>query len=327
MKKLMSIALIPLLGCIGVSAGFAEEKKLRVAVVLPGPIDDMAWSQSLYDGVKAVQQKLGEDKMAVDVSERLWKPVDADSAARQYALQGYDMIIAHSAKYQSFINELAVEFPNITFMYGTGVTNEHPNVFSYAIHAEEGAYLLGMLAGYTTKTNIIGIVGPMEVGDAVKYNNGFIQGVKAVNPEADIRIAYTGSFEDVIGAGEIAKTHINAGADLLTGSGEQAVGAINVTKKRGNVFWCSTDLDQSILSPETVLAAQVYDFKKIIETVIEKRKNGILGGEHLDLSFANGSLSLCYNDALASEIPAEVKAKIEDAKANIIDGSLKIGLE
>ncbi len=322
MKKFILLFWVIGVGLAVFSTPSVGGEKIRVAVVLPGPIDDMAWSQSLYGGVKEIQQEWGEDKMKVDVSERLWKPVDASSAALQYALQDYDLIIAHSAKYQTFINELAPEFPQISFVYGSGVTTEHPNIFSYAINAHEGAYLLGMVAGLKTTTNVIGIVGPMEVGDAITYNKGFMQGVKAINPEADVKIAYTGSFEDLIGAAEIAKTHIKAGADVLTGSGEQAVGAINVTKEHGNVFWLSTGIDQISLSPETVLASQIYHFKKVIETVLEKRKQGILGGEHLRLNFANGRLSLVFNEELASEITAEMKAKLDEAEAKIIDGSL-----
>ena len=154
-----------------------------------------------------------------------------------------------------------------------------------------------------------------------------MQGVKAINPDADVRIAYTGSFGDLVAAAEIARTHIKAGADILTGSAQQTVGALNVTKEFDNVFWLSTDMDQSSLSPNTVLAAQAYNFKMIVETMLKKRAEGVLGGEHLELSFANGGLELVYNEALSGEITDEMKAKVEEAKQQIIDGTLEISLE
>ena len=329
MKKFASIALVLLLSCfVGFSStGYADEGNVRVAFVIPSTIDDMAWSQAMYEGIKAVQQDRGEDMMEVAISERLWNAVDAGAAIREYALQGYDVIIAHGAQYQSLLNEIAPEFPETTFAYGTGFATESPNIFAYDPHAQEGAYLLGMLAGLKTKSNVIGIVGPVEAGDAIKYNKGFVQGAKAANPDADVRIAYTGSFGDLVAAAEIARTHIKAGADMLTGSSQQSVGAINVTKEFEGLFWLSTDMDQAVLSPKTVLAAQTYNFKMIVETMLSSRAEGILGGKHLELNFANGGLQLVFNEQLADEITPEIKAKIEEAKEQIINGSLKIGLE
>ena len=327
MKKVFALALILFVTCfVGMSTASAEEK-IRVAFVIPSTIDDMAWSQSMYMGIKAVQAELGEEAMEVAISERLWNAVDAGAAIRDYALQGFNIIIAHGAQYQSLLNEIAPEFPKTTFAYGTGFATEAPNIFAYDPHAQEGAYLLGMIAGLKTKSNIVGIVGPVEAGDAIKYNKGFVQGVKAVNPDAEVRIAYTGSFGDLVAAAEIARTHIKAGADILTGSSQQSVGAVNVTKEFEGLYWLSTDVDQSSLSPKTVLAAQTYSFENVVKTMIDSRAKGVLGGEHLELSFANGGLNLVYNDELAAELSDEIKAKVEEAKSALVDGSLKIGLE
>lgn len=327
MKKFLAFTLILFVTCfVGMSTVSAEEK-VRLALVIPSTIDDMAWSQSMYKGIKAVQEKLGEEAMEVAVSERLWNAVDAGAAIRDYALQGYNIIIAHGAQYQSLLNEIAPEFPKTTFAYGTGFATEAPNIFAYDPHAQEGAYLLGMIAGLKTKSNIIGIVGPVEAGDAIKFNKGVVLGAKAVNPDADVRIAYTGGFGDLVAAAEIARTHIKAGADILTGSAQQSVGAINVTKEFEGLFWLSTDMDQASLSPETVLAAQVYNFQNVVQSMIDNRAEGVLGGKHLEMSFANGGLSLVYNEGLAAELSDDIKASIEEAKSGLVDGSLKVSLE
>lgn len=326
-KKILICVVAVTVGCLFAFSAFAADEKIKVALVIPSTIDDMAWSQAMYEGVKAVQAELGEDKMEVAVSERLWNAVDAGAAIREYALQGYQLIIAHGAQYQSLLNEIAPEFPKISFAYGTGFATESPNIFAYDPHAQEGAYLLGMIAGLKTKSNIIGIVGPVEAGDAIKFNKGIVQGAKAVNPNVDVRIAYTGSFGDLVAAAEIARTHIKAGVDILTGSSQQSVGAINVTKEFDKLFWLSTDMDQSSLSPKTVLAAQVYDFKSVVKTMLDSRAAGVLGGKHLELSFANNGLSLVYNDELAAEISDDIKAKVEEAKGKLVDGSLKINME
>lgn len=311
----------------GIFCSSAWADKVNVALILPSTIDDMAWGQAMYDGLKAVQERMGDENFELAVSERLWNAVDAGSAIRQYASQGYSLVIAHGAQYQSVLDEVAPDFPETSFAYGTGFNAGAPNIFAYDPHAQEGAYLLGMLAGLTTKTGIIGVVGPVEAGDAIKYNKGFVKGVKASNPDAKVRIAYTGSFGDLVAAGEIAKTHIKAGADILTGSAQQTVGAIKVASTKPGIFWLSTDMDQSSLAPDTVLAAQAYDFSEVVEQMLELRKSGVLGGRHIALSLATGTLDLVWNPELSDSIPEEVVTRIEETKEKIASGTLKVNLD
>jgi len=333
MRKFLFLMMVVLLISIN-SAVFASGNKeaagngvIKIALVIPSTIDDMAWSEAMYNGILAVQKKMGKDKIKLDVSERLWNAVDAGSAIRQYASEGYNIVIAHGAQYQSLLSDIAPDFPKTTFAYGTGYATDFPNIFAYDPYAQEGAYLLGMIAGMKTKSNIIGIVGPVESGDAIKYNKGFELGVEAVNPKAQVRIAYTGSFGDLVAAGEIAKSQIAAGADILTGTAQQSVGAIRVAEGAGNVFWLSSDMDQSSLAPKTVLAAQAYDFAKVIEEMIASRSKGILGGKHIPLTLKNGMEAVVYNPQLASEITPAMKAKIDAAEKKITDGTLKISVE
>lgn len=270
----------------------AKSDQVRIALIIPSTIDDMAWSQTMYDGIIELQQEMGKDKLELDVSEGLWNVVDAGSAIRQYAVLGFDIVIAHGTQYQSVLADIAPDFPETSFAYGTGFQAAEDNIFAYDVQAQEGGYLLGMIAGKLTKTGIIGIVGPVESGEAIKYNSGFKQVVLAVNPDVKVRIAYTGSFGDSVAAGEIANTHMDAGADFLTGSAQQAVGAIRAIAERAGKYWLSTDLDQSSLAPDSILAAQKYNFKNVISYMIESREKGVLGGEYIDFSFPNKNLSL-----------------------------------
>ena len=302
-------------------------EKVKIALIIPSTIDDMAWSQVMYEGIKAVQEKYGEDKIEVEVSERLWNAVDAGSAIRQYASQGFDIVIAHGAQYQSVLDEVAPDFPKTSFAYGTGFATNHPNIFAYDPQAQQGAYLLGIMAGLKTKTNIVGIVGPVKSGDAIKYNIGFEKGVKSVNPEAAVRIAYTGSFGDLVAAGEIARTHIKAGADVLSGTAQQCVGAIRVASEFEGVLWLSSDMDQSSIAPQTVLASQGYKFDDVIEGIIKYRQEGIIGGKHLELTLENGYLEIVYNPKLAAELTPEMNKVISEAKAKIISEEIKVGLK
>ena len=302
-----------------------KTQKLKIALVLPSTVDDMAWAQSMYEALKKLQSQ-SKDGIELAVSERMGKPVDAGAAIRQYATQGFDIIIAHGAQYQSVVKEIAPEFPKITFAYGTGFQSG-PNIFAYDPQAQEGAYVMGILAAKMSKSKIVGIVGPVEAGDAIKYNKGFMMGVAAAGGDVKTRIAYTGSFNEIVKAGEIAKTHMDAGADFLTGSSQQAVGAIKAVAGKPGTYWLSTDMDQSKVAPDSVLASQVYNWEKILTKILELRKKGTLGGQHLTLSFADGMLELKYNPKLEAKIPADAKAAVEKAKKDIAAGTLKIELK
>lgn len=319
--SLIIIASMLLTAC----GGQAKSDKILIAVVLPSTKDDLSWSQGMVEGVYAVQKELGEDKVEVAISERLGSPTDAGAAIRQYASQGYNIIIAHGSQYQAVLDEIAPDFPKTSFAYGTGFA-AHDNVFAYDPQSQEGAYLQGIIAGKITKSNIIGIVGPIEAGDAIKYNQGFVQGVKSVNPDADVRIAYTGGFGDIAKASELAKAQIDAGADVLTGTAQQTVGAIKATAEKPGVYWLGNDMDQSSLAPDTVLSAQVYNWKGVVMQMINFRKDGKVGGEHITLSLKSGDISLSFNSKTSSVIPADVMALVDKAKADIISGALVIEL-
>ena len=333
----MVLAMILALSLLVAGCGGAEKKpeapkkaeapktqKLKIALVLPSTVDDMAWAQSMYEALKKMQSQ-SKDGIELAVSERMGKPVDAGAAIRQYATQGFDIIIAHGAQYQSVVKEIAPEFPKITFAYGTGFQSG-PNIFAYDPQAQEGAYVMGILAAKMSKSKIVGIVGPVEAGDAIKYNKGFMMGVAAAGGDVKTRIAYTGSFNEIVKAGEIAKTHMDAGADFLTGSSQQAVGAIKAVAGKPGTYWLSTDMDQSMVAPDSVLASQVYNWEKVLTKILDLRKKGTLGGQHLTLSFADGMLELKYNPKLEGKVPQDVKAAVEKVKKDIAAGTLKIEL-
>lgn len=327
MKKIAFLVVLVMVLAMLLSACSTQtaSQKIKIALVLPSTVDDLSWSQGMTEGVRAVQKELGEDKVEVAISERLGNPTDAAAAIRQYASQGYDLIIAHGSQYQSILDEIAKEFPKTSFAYGTGF-QAHDNIFAYDPQAQEGAYLQGIIAGKLTKSNIIGIVGPIEAGDAIKYNVGFQQGVKSVNPNADVRIAYTGSFGDIAKASELAKAQIDAGADILTGTAQQTVGAIKACAEKPGIYWLGNDMDQSSIAPDTVLSAQAYNWKDVVMQMVKFRQEGKIGGEHLVLSLANGGIQIVINQKLANVIPADVMALVEQAKKDIIAGKLTIEL-
>ena len=168
---------------------------------------------------------------------------------------------------------------------------------------------------------MVGVVGPIEVGDAKLYVDGFIAGAEATRPDIQVNVNYIGSFSDVALASEAAQTHAEAGADSLTGTAQMVVGAIGVAEERG-IPWFGTQANQTSLAPSIVVACQVYDWTVILDEVIELVKDGTYGGEAYVITLENGGLLIEYNDGF--DLPADVKSLAEDAINGIKDGSITI---
>ncbi|MCU0510915.1 MAG: BMP family protein [Anaerolineae bacterium] len=253
-------------------------KPLRIAVVMPSATTDLAFSQSMWDALKKIQADMGgESAVELKYSENMFKVADAAAALRDYASQGFDIVIGHGSQYGSSIQEIAPDFPKTTFAWGTEVnTFGMPNVYAYTAAAEQGGYVNGVLAALLSKSKVIGVTGPVEAGDAKTYVDGFTQGVASVDPGYKLSKTWTGSFSDVALMTEAAKTHIAAGADVLTGSSQSVVGSIGAAKDAGNVMWFGTQQDQASLAPQNVVASQQYDWTGILKQMIENRKNGKL---------------------------------------------------
>jgi basic membrane protein A len=265
----------------------------------------------------------GEAQFELKYSENMFNVPDAAAALRDYASQGFDIVIGHGSQYGASIQEIAKDFPKVTFAWGTDVnTFGLPNVYAYTAAAEEGGYVNGVLAAKLTKSKIIGVTGPVEVGDAKTYIDGFVQGVTSADPSIKVSKTWTGSFSDVALMTAAAKTHIAAGADALTGSSQSVVGSIGAAKEKGTVLWFGTQADQASLAPNLVVSSQVYDWTGMLNDMIKNRKAGKLGGDKFTLQLKNNGLKIAYNSSY--QLPADVKAAGDKAIAGIKDGSIKV---
>ncbi|GEJ58917.1 BMP family lipoprotein [Anaeromyxobacter diazotrophicus] len=318
-------ALAALLFAFDASAA-APRAKVRIALIVESTVDDKGWCQSMHDAITAVQKKYGPAAVEYSYSEKM-KPVDAGSAARQYASKGFDIVICHGAQYKNLVLEMADEFPKTTFAFGTSAEVGPKNVFTYMPQSEETGYLNGLIAGLATKANVVGVVGPVDGGDAARYDRGFVLGVRAVNPKAEVKVAHTGSFGDFVKASELAHTQVKAGADVLTGSSQQALGALRAvaTYHDKPIWWLGQDVAQ-LATPERskVVAACSYDYVPVIETLVAKRQAGVLGGENLPLNFKNGGFVFKYNDAVGPVLTKEIRGKVDAARASLAAGKLPL---
>jgi len=327
MKKVVGLNILLLLAlllaaCGGGTTGGGDEGQFKVAVVMPSPINDLAFSQSMYDALTTIQGEKGEENFEFAYSDSMFVVDDAAAALRDYASQGYDLIIAHGSQYGASLQEIAPDFPETSFAWGTaGDTFGIPNVFAYEAFSQEGGYVNGVMASALSESGTVGVVGPIEVGDAKLYVDGFADGAEATVPGIEVNINYIGSFSDVAMASEAAQTHVAAGADSLTGTAQMVVGAIGVAEEAG-VPWFGTQANQSSLAPDIVVASQVYDWTVVLDEIINLINDGTLGGEAYVLTLENGGLLIEYNDGF--DLPAEIKDMAEAAIKGIKDGSIQV---
>jgi basic membrane protein A len=324
---LLVILMLLLVACGGGGAdGPEREGPFRVAVIMPSAINDLAFSQSIYDALLTIQEEMGgPEEMELVYSEGMFVVDDAAAAIRDYASEGYHLVIAHGSQYGSSLREIAPDFPETAFAHGTTVDTFVDeginNVFAYEASSDQGGYVNGVMAGLLTESNVIGVVGPIETGDAKLYIDGFVAGVKASNSGAQVNVNYIGSFSDVALASEAANTHVQAGADVLAGTAQMVVGAIGVAEAN-DALWFGTQSSQTSLAPDIVVANQVYDWTVVLNDIIDLIDEGTYGGKAYAITLENKGLVIEYNSGY--DLPADVKSAADEAAQGIIDGSVTI---
>ncbi len=292
----------------------ADAGPIKMAIVAPSAQDDLAFTQSMIDSIAA-----SDAEIELSISDGLFVVEDAAAAIRGYAEDGQEVIIVHGTQFGASLIEIAPDFPETTFVWGTASdTQGLDNVFAYYPTAEEGGYVNGVMAAMLSSSGTIGVVGPVEAGDAVAYINGFVEGAEATS-DVTVAVTYTGSFSDVALAAEAAQAHLTNGVDILTGTSQSVVGAVGVATEN-DVPWFGTQANQTPLSPGLVVASQVYHWEFVLDEILALRASGVLGGEIFEINLANGGLVIEFNDGYA--LPDDVRAAGEAAIAAIADGSI-----
>ncbi|MGI9596483.1 MAG: BMP family ABC transporter substrate-binding protein [Acidimicrobiales bacterium] len=300
--------------------GPAEVTPLRIAMIAPSDRQDLAFTQSMVDAIDRVAAERGN--LEVIVEDNSFVPEEAAVTMRGFADQGYDLIIAHGSQYGLLVLELATEYPEVAFAWGTASdTFGLRNVYAYDAAAEEGGYVLGALSALLTDSGTLGVVGPIEVGDAERYINGYRVGAIAEAPATSVLVTYTGSFSDTSFAAEAATSHLNAGADVLTGTAQMVLGAV-ATLNGSDALWFGNQANQTPLAPELVAASQVYHWEVILQQIIADVDAGRTAGQSYTANLANGGLEIEYNPAVT--LPDSARSRADDLAAAIAAGTVTV---
>ena len=304
------------------TTGRSADDPIRIAMVGPSASNDLAFTQSMVDSL----DRLGEQyEITVDITDGTFVIEDAAVAIRGYAEDGFDIVLAHGSQFGGSLEEIAPDFPDTIFAWGTSRdTFGLPNVYSYSVQSDQGGYINGTIAAHMTTSGIIGVVGPIEVGDIKLYIDGFVAGVKSVDPSITVNVNYIDSFSDVALAAEAAQAHVEAGADVMTGVSQMVVGATGVAREHG-VLWFGSQTDQVPLGEDIVVASQIYRWDYQLGQIVEDMLNDQVNGRVITADFGNGGLTMAYNPGMP--LTGDVKEAADAIEAGLKDGSISTGVE
>ena len=291
----------------------------RVAMVMPSKINDYSFSQSMYEALMKLGETFPEGKFELQKSEDMFNVADAREAIRDYADMGFNLVVAHGSQYGTSLQEIAPDYPETAFAWGNGTDfYGQPNITAYQARAEQGGYVLGEIAARFTNGAKLGVCGPVESGDAKTYIDGFKVGAKKGGSE--VSVTFTSSFSDVSAMAAAAEGHMDEGAVLLTGTSQSIPGAVSVVKER-NGHWIGAQWDTIPLAENNVLASLVYDWTPILDDILAKMIDGVLGGSAYDLTFADGGLKIVWNTENI-EIDPELIALADELAEKIVAGEI-----
>ena len=326
MKRTLLVAcLVLVLGSVALmAAGQAEDSsdgKMKVALLLSGPANDQGWNAVAFAGLKEAEQKYN---LETAYSENVGIS-DGEASFRDYAAQGYDLVIGHGFQFGEPAVRISSQFPDTKFMAIESNTSSD-NVASYVMACEQAGYLMGMLSASMSETGTIGIVGGFEQPSIVKVLEAYKLGAKAVNPSIRVLDAYVSSFTDVALGKEAALSMADQGADVLSHCANQAgTGVIKAAEERG-LLATGDSYDQSSIAPSTVMASTLYSVPALVLTAVEKVQSGTYEGGVFNLGMSDGVVDISgYND-FEDTIPSEVKTLIADTRTKILDGSFTVPL-
>jgi basic membrane protein A and related proteins len=289
---------------------------LRVALILNTTVKDGGYAQAAYESLLAMQEKYGlEISYQESVGDASVKDV-----LRSYAADGYDLVYAHELYFTDAVNEVAPEFPDVKFGV-TGYMATSPNVIAMDATNWEGVYVAGVVAGMMTESNKIAMVTVSQSPIALKMVNAMYMGAQSQNPDAEILHLFTGSFDDVVKAKEMATAAISDGADIAYGNcGLGTTGVIEAALDAG-VWAIGSSVDRNHLAPELVLTSNILDSGRYLPVVIDGMINGGLEwGQVYVLGVADGVEGLApYIDA----VPQDVRDAADQAIQDLIDGTIE----
>lgn len=322
LKKIATIAMTAILSTsllVGCSSNSEGEDKIKVAMITDvAGVNDQSFNQSAWEGLQRAEKELGVEVKYLESNQ------DADYMQNVETLvdQDTDLIIGVGMKLAPTIEEAAKSYPDQKFALVDETYEEIPsNVKSILFQAEQSAYLAGLIAGKMTKTNNVGFIGGMQISVIDTFKYGFMAGVKAANPDAELQAQYANSFTDQAKGKAIATQMYKNGADIIfTAGGDVGTGAIESARELGK-YAIGVDRDQSDLAPENVITSAIKRVDAgVFETVKDLAEGKFEGGSSVVYGLNENAVGIA--DTTSNLVPQEILNYVNEQMVKFQNGEL-----
>jgi len=296
-----------------------DDHQFKVALLSPGPVSDAGWNALAYEGLLAIRDQLGAEIGQVQTKT----PAEFEEGFRDFARRGYQLVFGHGFEFQDAAATVAPDFPQTVFITTSGNT-VRPNVAPLRFMLEEATYLEGMLAAGMSQTGKAGAVGGIELPSVKSTIMAFQAGATAARPDFSVVTSYVGNWEDVGAAQEAALALIQQGCDVLFHNADAAgLGVFQAARQR-HVYAFGSNKNQNDVAPDAVLASAVADIPRAFLEIARQVKEHRFAAQIERMGMADGVVALIYNPRLEAHIPADLKTRVEHARADIIAGTLHV---
>lgn len=295
----------------------AKAEPLKVAFAYVGPVGDGGWSFAHDTARKKIQEEFG-DKIVTTFVESVPEGPDAERVLRDLANQGNKVIFGTTFGYMDTLQKIAPEYKDVKFNHATGYKTAE-NVRTYDSRTYEGAYMAGIIAGGMTKSNTLGIVGSVPIPEVIRNINSFTLGAQSVNPSITTKVVWVNEWFSPPKETEAATSLINGGADVLFQNTDSP--AVLKTAEEKGVRAFGWDSDMTAYGPKAHLGSAIINWQPYYSKTINDVLNNSWQTGSAWWGVKEGAIDLV---SVAEDIPAEVKAKMEEAKAGLKAGTLQI---
>lgn len=285
---------------------------------------DKSFNEAAFNGAERWAKETGGSYKELEMQDEAQR----EQALRRLAETGSNPVITAGFAMSDPISKVAPDFPNTKFVTIDGWVDPaaNPNVLSIGFSEQEGSYLTGMIAAMHSKTGTVSFIGGMDIPLIRNFGCGFAQGAKAVNPDIKFISAMTGTtpaaWNDPVKGAELAKAQKGQGSDVIfAAAGSTGIGILQAVADEG-IYSVGVDSNQNHLHPGSVLTSMI----KLVDVAVF---NSMTQGENLDttpqvMTLANNGVGYAVDEHNAALITPEMIAAVEEAKAKIIAGEIKV---
>ena len=299
-------------------AAAAKAEPLKIAFAYVGPVGDGGWTFAHDNARKALEKEFG-DKIQTSFVENVPESADAERVIRDMVGQGNKLVFGTTFGYMEPMLKVAADTPDVKFEHATGY-KQAANMRTYDSRTYEGAYMAGVIAGKMAKSNTLGVVASIPIPEVIRNINSFTLGAQSSNPKVKTKVVWVNEWFNPPKETEAATSLINGGADILFQNTDSPAVLKTAQDKGKRAFgW---DSDMTAYGPKAHLASAVINWGPYyIKATRDALEGKWTGGGHTWSGVKDGAIDIV---SIAEDVPAETKAKIDEVKKGLTDGSFAI---